>query len=99
MARKRTPIAVTEDSGPVLSFEREAAKTAVDAEATRPVESAEGSTSQQSHAGMPAAAGEEQREPQGAAPNPPKKRCDAAGEGGLKDQLFCRNPELKYEEF
>jgi hypothetical protein len=97
--RKRAPLAVTEDPGPVLPSEREAGATAVYAEATRPVESAEASTSPQSRAGMPAAAGEEPREPQGAAPSPSRKRCSVAGQGGWEDQLSRRNPGLKYEGF
>ncbi len=62
-AHKRTPSAVTEDPGPVLPSKQGAGATAVCAEATRPVESAE-ATSPQSRAGMPAAVGEEPREPQ-----------------------------------
>jgi hypothetical protein len=48
---------------------------------------------------MPVAAGEEPREPQGAAPSPPRKRCTVAGQGGWRDQLSCRNPGLKFKEF
>ncbi len=62
-ARKRTPSAVAEGPGPVLPSEQEAGATAACAEATRPVESAEALTSPQSRAGMPAAVGEEPREP------------------------------------
>jgi hypothetical protein len=90
-ARKRTPTAVTGDPGPVLPSEWEAGVTAVCAEATRPVESAEASTSPQSCAGMPAAVGEEPREPQSAAPSPPRKRCNVAGGDGWRGQLSRRN--------
>ncbi len=93
-ARKRTPSAVTEDPGPVLPSEWEAGATAVCAEAMRPVESAEALTSPQSRAGMPAAVGEEPREPQGAAPSPPRKRCNVASRDGWRDQLSRRNPGL-----
>ncbi len=93
-ARKRTPSAVTEDPGPVLPSKWEAGATAVCAEATRPVEIAEALTSPQSHAGMPAAVGEEPREPQGAAPSPPRKRCNMAGGDGWRGQLSRRNPGL-----
>ncbi len=55
---------MTEDPGPVLPSEREAGATAVCAETTRPVESAEALTSPRSRAGMPAAVGKEPREPQ-----------------------------------
>jgi hypothetical protein len=85
---------VTEDPGPVLPSEREAGATAVCAEATRPAESAEAVTSPQSRAGMPAGVGEEPREPQGAAPSPPRKRCNAAGGDGWRGQLSRRNPGL-----
>ena len=88
------PSAVTEDPGPVLPSEREAGATAACAGATRPVESAEALTSPRSRAGMPAAVGEELREPQGAAPSPPRKRCIVAGRGGWRDQLSRRNPGL-----
>ncbi len=90
-ARKRTPSAVTEDPGPVRPSEQEAGATAVCAEATRPVESADGvdiST------GLPAAVREEPREPQGAAPSPPRKRCNVAGGDGWRGQLSRRNPGL-----
>jgi hypothetical protein len=93
-ARKRTPSAVTEDPGPVLPSKQEAGATALCAEATRPVESVEASTSPQSCAGMPAAVGEEPREPQGAAPSPPRKRCNVAGGDGWRGQLSRRNPGL-----
>jgi hypothetical protein len=93
-ARKRTPPAVTEDPGPVLPSEREAGATAADAEATRPVESAEALTSPRSRAGMPAAVGEEPREPRGTAPSPARKRCNMTGGGGWGDQLSRRNPGL-----
>jgi hypothetical protein len=93
-ARERTPSAVAEDPGPVLPSEREAGATAVYAEATRPVESTEALTSPQSRAGMPVAVGEEPREPQGAAPSPPRKRCNMAGQGGWRGQLSRRNPGL-----
>ena len=83
-ARKRTPSAVTEDPGPVLPSEQEAGATALGAEATRPVESAEALTSPRSRAGMPAAVGEEPGEPRGAAPSPPRKRCNVAGRGRLE---------------
>ncbi len=86
-ARKRTPSVATEDPGPVLPSEQEAGATAVCAEATRPVESAEALTSPQGHAGMHAAVGEEPREPQGAAPSPPRKRCNVAGGDGWRGQL------------
>jgi hypothetical protein len=92
--RKRTPSGVTEDPGQVLPSEREAGATAADAEATRPVESAETLTSPRSHAGMPAAVGEEPREPRIAAPSPPRKRCNVAGGDGWRDQLSRRNPGL-----
>jgi hypothetical protein len=68
------PSALTEDPGPVLPSEREAGATAVCAGATRPMESVEALTSPWSRAGTHAAAGEELREPQGAAPSPPR-RC------------------------
>jgi hypothetical protein len=87
-ARKRTPSAVAEGPGPVLPSEQEAGVTAVCAEATRPVESEEALTSPQSRAGMPTAVGEEPREPQGAAPSPPRKRCNMAGGDGWRGQLF-----------
>jgi hypothetical protein len=93
-ARKRTPSAATEDPGPVLPSEQEAGATAVCAEATRPVESSEALTSPQSRAGMPAAVGEVPREPQGAAPSPPRKRCNVAGGDGWRGQLSRRNPGL-----
>jgi hypothetical protein len=93
------PSAVTEDPGPVLPSEREAGATAACAGATRPVESAEALTSPRSRAGMPAAAGKEPREPQGAAPSPPRKRCNMAGQGGWKNQLSRRGPGLKFKEF
>ncbi len=92
--RKRTPSAVAEDPGSVLPSEREAGATAACAKATRPVESAEALTSPQSCAGMPAAAGEEPREPQGAAPSPPRRRCNVAGGDGWRGQLSRRNPGL-----
>ncbi len=50
-ACKRAPLAVTEDSGPVLPSEQEAGATAVYVEAVRPVEGAEALTSPQSRAG------------------------------------------------
>jgi hypothetical protein len=53
--------------------------------------------STQSPAAMPAAVGEEPREPQGAAPSPPRKRCNVAGQGGWKGQLSRRSPGLKKE--
>ncbi len=84
-ARKRTPSAATEDPGPVLPSKQEAGATAVCAEATRPVESSEALTC------MPAAVGEEPREPQGAAPSPPRKRCNMAGGDGWRGQLSRRN--------
>ncbi len=93
-AHKRTLSVVTEDPGPVLPSEREAGATAVCAEAIRPVESAEALTSPRRCAGMPAAVIEEPREPQGAAPSPPRKRCNLAGRGGWRDQLSRRNPGL-----
>jgi hypothetical protein len=93
-ARKRTPSSVTGDPGPVLPSEQEAGATAVCAEAARPVESAEALTSPQSRAGMPAGVGEEPREPQGAAPSPPGKRCNVAGGDGWRGQLSRRNPGL-----
>ena len=96
-ACKRTPSTVTEDPGPVLPSERKAGATAVCAEATRPVESAE-ATPPQSRSGMPAAVGEEPREPQGAAPSPPRQRCKAAGGDGWRSQASRRNPGL-IEEF
>jgi hypothetical protein len=92
-ARKRTPSAGTEDPGPVLPSEREAGATAVCAEATRPVESAE-ATSPQSRAGMPVAVGEEPREPQSAAPSPPRTRCNMAGGDSWRGQLSRRNTGL-----
>jgi hypothetical protein len=58
-----------EDSGPVLPSKREAGATAVHSEATRTAESAGASTFSRSHAGMPAAEGEELREPRGAKPS------------------------------
>jgi hypothetical protein len=93
-ARKRTPSGVTEDPGPVQPSKREAGAAAADAEATRPVESAETLTSPRSHAGMPAAVGEEPREPRVAAPSPPRKRCNVDGGDGWRDQLSRRNPGL-----
>jgi hypothetical protein len=96
-ARKRTPSAVTEDPGPVLPSGREAGATALCAEAARPVEIAEALTSPQSRAGMPTAVGEGPREPQGAAPSPPRKRCNAAGGDGWRGQLSRRNPGLVKE--
>jgi hypothetical protein len=63
------------------------------------VESAEALTSPRSRAGMPAAAGEEPREPQGAAPSPPRKRYNVAGQGSWKDQPSRRGPGLKSKEF
>ncbi len=96
-ARKRTPLAVTEDPGPVLPSKQEAGATAVCAEATRPAESAEALTSPQRRAGMPAGVGEEPREPQGAAPSPPGKRCNAAGGDVWRGQLSRRNPGLVKE--
>ncbi len=93
-ARKRTPSAVMEETGPVLPSEQEAGVTALGAEATRPVERAEALTSPQSRAAMPAGVGEEPREPQGAAPSPPRKRCNAAGGDGWRGQLSRRNPGL-----
>jgi hypothetical protein len=92
-ARKRTPSAVTEDPGPVLPSEQEAGATALCAEATRPVESAE-AKSPQSRAGMPAAVGEEPREPRDATPNPPPERRGAAGWSSWEDQLSCRNRDI-----
>jgi len=69
----------------------------------RPVESAEASTSPQSRAGMPAAAGKEPREPQGAAPSPSWQRCNAVGRDGWsswEDQLSRRNQDIfDYKEF
>jgi hypothetical protein len=82
---------------PVLPSEQEAGATAVGAEATRPVESAEVLTSPQSRAGMPAGVREEPREPQGAAPSPPRKRCNAAGVDSWRGQLSRRNPGLLKE--
>ncbi len=93
-ACKRTPSAVTEDPGPVLPSERDAGATAVCAEAARPVEIAEALTSPRSRAGMPAAVGQEPREPRGAAPSPPRKRCSVAGGDGWRGQLSRRNPGL-----
>jgi hypothetical protein len=98
-ARERTPSAVTEDPGPVLPSKWETGATAVCAGAMRPVESVEALTSPRSRAGTPAATGEEPREPKGAAPSPPRKRCNVAGQGGWKDQLTCRGPGLKFKEF
>ena len=99
-ARKRTPSAVTEDPGPVLPSEQEAGATAVCAEATRPVESAEALTSPQSRAGMPAAVGEEPREPRDATPSPPPERRGAAGWSSWEDQLSRRNQDIfDYKEF
>jgi hypothetical protein len=43
---------------------------------------------------MPAAVGEEPREPQDAAPSPPRKRCNAAGGDSWRGQLSRRNPGL-----
>jgi hypothetical protein len=83
-----------EEPGPVLPSEHKAGVTALCAEATRPVESAEALTSPQSRAGMPTGVGEEPREPQGAAPSPPGKRCNAAGGDGWRGQLSRRNPGL-----
>ncbi len=93
-ASKRTPSAVMEDPGPVLPSKQEAGATAFCAEATRPVESAEALTSPQSRAGMPAGVGEEPGEPQGAAPSPSGKMCNAAGGDGWRGQLSRRNPGL-----
>jgi hypothetical protein len=62
-ARKSAPFAVTEGSGPVLPSKQEADATALHAEAMRPVQGAEALTSPQSHACMPAVAGEDPREP------------------------------------
>jgi hypothetical protein len=84
-ACKRAPLEVMEDSGPVLPSNREAGATAVYLEASRTAESAGASTFPQSHAGMPSAAGEELREPRGAKPSSPRKRCDVAGQGGWED--------------
>jgi hypothetical protein len=70
------------------------------AEATGPVDGAEASTSLQSHAGMPATAGEKLRELMGAAPRPYRKTCDAANQGSWENQLSCRNQRIhEYEEF
>jgi hypothetical protein len=55
------------------------------------VESVKALTSPWSRAVTPAPAGEEPRETQGAAPGPPRKRCNMAGQGGWKDQLSRRN--------
>ena len=99
-ARKRAPSAVTGDPGPVLPSEREADATAVCAEATRPVESAEASTSPQSCAGMPAAVGEGPREPRDATPSPPPERRGAAGWSSWEDQLSCGNQDIfEYKKF
>jgi hypothetical protein len=98
-ACKRAPLAAMEDLGPVLPSEWEAGETTVYAESTRPVESADAFTSPRSHAGIPAAAGEGPRKPQGAAPSPPRKRCNVAGEGGWEYWLSRRILGLKYEEF
>jgi hypothetical protein len=93
-ACKKTSSAVTEDPGPVLPSEREAGATALCAEATRLVESAEALTSPQSRVSMPAAVGEERREPRGGAPSPPRKSCNVAGGDGWRGQLSRRNPGL-----
>jgi hypothetical protein len=99
-ARKRTPLAVTEDSGPVLLSEQEAGATALHAEAVRPVEGAEALTSPQSHAGMPVGTGEEPGEPRDAAPSPPPERRGAAGWSSWEDQLSRRNQDIfDYKEF
>jgi hypothetical protein len=97
IAHERTPSA--EDPGPVLPSEWKAGATAVCAGVTRPVETAEALTSLRSRAGMPAGVGEEPRKPQGAAPSPPMKRCNMAGQGGWRDQLSRRNPGLELKEF
>jgi hypothetical protein len=98
-ARKRTPSAVTGDPGPVLPSEQEAGATASCAEATRPVKSAE-ATSPQSCAGMPAAVGEEPREPRDATPSPTPERRGAAGWSSWEDQLSRRNRDIfDYKEF
>ncbi len=93
-ARKRTPSAAMEDPGPVLPSKQEAGATAFCAEAARPVESAEALTSPQRWAGMPTAVREGPREPQGAAPSPPRQRCKAAGGDGWRGQVSRRNPGL-----
>jgi hypothetical protein len=99
-ARKRAPLAVTEDSGPVLPSEQEAGATAVYAEAVRPVEGAEALTSPQSRAGMPVGTGEEPREPRDAAPSPPPERQGAAGWSSWEDQLSLRNQDIfDYKKF
>jgi hypothetical protein len=84
-ACKRAPLEVMEDSGPVLPSKREAGATAVHSEATRTAESPWAPTFPRSHAGMPAAAGEELRKPRGAKPSSPRKRCDVAGQGGWEN--------------
>ncbi len=62
------------------------------------MDSSEVLTSPRNRAGSPAAAGEELREPQGAAPSPPRKRCNVAGQGGLQDQLSRKGQGLKFKE-
>jgi hypothetical protein len=99
-ARKRAPLAATEDPGPVLPSEQEAGATAVYAEAVRPVEGAEALTSPQSRAGMPVGTGEEPWEPQDAVPSPPPERRGAAGWSSWEDQLSRRNQDIfKYKKF